>query len=354
MSDTLAELEHALARHAPHLLAELPPPVTDHDLAALADSVAPYELPDDLITLLRWHDGTGEGDWLWPHFATVGLSRASLIARDYPDYRDMTDEAAETPSWPRSWLPIGAAAYGLVVLDLDPTIGGVLLDPGDGIEIVSPNLQASLDVTISLLNAGIQLVDPAMEDVDGDSIGWMTAMRGHARSCSYDWSGWPYDLRLSHRPDTWPEPWRASLGVSKREAWEPAQRMSIGELASVVSDDPIRIEGYNTRMAVATEAYQWGGRISVYAIDDGTGTTNVLVGPDEHLYGDGVRYELEVINGPSAAARIERLTRDRPWVSAPPASIDALFVRGRHAVQGRGLSSDADPRRRRGASRYDA
>src|SRR6185312_9396295 len=69
-----------------------PAPVTPEDLDALAEVVSPWELPADLVALLKWADGTGQV-WL-PTLNTGPLLSARGMARHYELEADMGGDDA--------------------------------------------------------------------------------------------------------------------------------------------------------------------------------------------------------------------------------------------------------------------
>jgi hypothetical protein len=80
----------------PHLTTGLGPlqgPVSALDLQALEATIAPWQLPADVVAQLMWTDGLVREAW-WPSLNAGPLLRARAIARDYKLHQEWASEAA--------------------------------------------------------------------------------------------------------------------------------------------------------------------------------------------------------------------------------------------------------------------
>ncbi|MCA0350810.1 MAG: hypothetical protein LCH85_02325 [Chloroflexi bacterium] len=96
----LAELDTFLEQHAPDLYGQLRPGVTEDQIDRLNVLLAPLQLPDDVATLYRWHNGTANGMELFgdPDFLPLEEALAA--------YRDALLLGVEF-TWCAVWFPIG-------------------------------------------------------------------------------------------------------------------------------------------------------------------------------------------------------------------------------------------------------
>jgi hypothetical protein len=119
LTDILAGIEDWLRANAPATFAELPPPATDDDLDHIRRSLG-LEPPEDLITLLRWHNGGGDGDGsmtIAPCYPMLGTGSIVTITASN---RWVGGHA--TGRWSPSWLAIGSSfTNSYVVQETGPT-----------------------------------------------------------------------------------------------------------------------------------------------------------------------------------------------------------------------------------------
>ncbi|MFM2054022.1 MAG: hypothetical protein RL456_2059 [Pseudomonadota bacterium] len=168
----VARLEQALARHRPDLLADLNPPATEADLAALQAALG-QPLPDGLRRWLARHDGQrAAAGGLFEDGGHEALSARGILAQ-WSLWARMLDEgrfasrlAEAAPGvraawWDRGWVPFthdGAGSH--LCLDLAPAEGGtpgqVIAVAGDGParEVRAVSLQAWLAQAIDRIGAG--------------------------------------------------------------------------------------------------------------------------------------------------------------------------------------------------------
>jgi hypothetical protein len=83
IEEALARLGEGLSVHASDVWRSLRPPVADADLDALRQAVKPYDVPTDVVALLRWADGQERGAPWFPGFEAGRLLSASAAAGHY-------------------------------------------------------------------------------------------------------------------------------------------------------------------------------------------------------------------------------------------------------------------------------
>jgi hypothetical protein len=200
MEEALERLDRLMPERAAELWTSRRPPVTDADLDRLRRAVAPYELPADLITLLRWSDGV-PGDW-WPSLSVGALLGAGLAADLYERMWKASREDPTVGIWSRCLVPVFQEGWwqgGLEMVDDRP---GVIVDgsnPDSPFTVIAPSLLAAVDVVGGMLALDVCL-DPVAE-LERDVL--MARRR--------EWATWPYDREPGRRPEGWPPHWRAGL-----------------------------------------------------------------------------------------------------------------------------------------------
>jgi hypothetical protein len=216
VEEVLARLDEVLPLHASWLAESLRPPVTETDLEALRSAVAPYDLPPEVVTMLRWHDGQAEEAW-WPSFlGYLPFDRAEWLARHHTARRSLyLDDVDDSNPFPPNLLPLTWHSWSLYCLELsnDVTRGVVDATLDSDLSIVLPSLAALLEATADLAEAGL-----ITNHVDIDAwpnfykravpIVQATCERHSAGSWAFaGWTrgdSWP---TLSRSGDAWPSHW---------------------------------------------------------------------------------------------------------------------------------------------------
>ena len=185
----LDRLGEALSVQANDVWRSLRPPVAEADLDALGQAVAPYEVPNEVVALLRWADGQ-EWDAPWfPAFEAGRLLSASEAARHY---EWLVAEAA--PGAPYSLLvPIVHEGWSQVGVELVGNGPGAVVDYsfGDDLRVRAPTLAAMLDVAAEMVVAGIG------EPKEGEDARDWRARREEMAAKRPGWDSWRYDRVLS-------------------------------------------------------------------------------------------------------------------------------------------------------------
>ena len=177
--------------------------MAEADLDALRQAVAPYDLPTEVIALLRWADGQA---WGAPWFPAFEAGRLLSAAEAAGHYTWLVEEFA--PGAPYSLLvPIvheGSSQVGVELVGDGP---GAVVDYsfGDDLRVRAPTLAAILDVTAEMVVAGIG------EPKDGEDARIWRGQREEMAAERPEWDFWPYDRVLSLVGDAWPPHWRSAL-----------------------------------------------------------------------------------------------------------------------------------------------
>ena len=202
IGEVLDRLGDALSVHAADVWRSLRPPVVEGDLDALRQAVAPYDLPTEVVALLRWADGQVEDAPWFPSFEAGRLLRAADAAGHYKWLRE---EAA--PGAPYSLLvPIVHEGWNQVGVELVGDGPGVVVDYsfGDDLLVRAPTLAAMLDVTAEMILAGMG------EPKEGEDARIWRAQREELVAKRPGWDLWPYDRVLSLSENAWPPHWRSA------------------------------------------------------------------------------------------------------------------------------------------------
>lgn len=123
LAEELARLDGILGQHDAELAASLNPPVGGEDLGMLRELVRPHELPAELETLLRWHDGQS-GRRSWPLIESGPLLSVAQIADHHRHMGDM----CEPFQWSDSWLPVAHEGWYTTVVECALPLAGMVID----------------------------------------------------------------------------------------------------------------------------------------------------------------------------------------------------------------------------------
>jgi hypothetical protein len=213
MEVALTRLERSL-RRAPEVMSSLREPVSDADLDELRRAVSPHELPDDLVTLLRWADGqarTEPSPWApaWPgmHDGSSLLPAAGMLAR----YRFRRSDDPLDGEWPARLLPIFGEQLSENSIELVDGRPGVLVaTPLDGpMWVIAPSLAAVIDATAVLLESGHPL-DAEQWTGEGGYAGWYARREAilEAHYARESRAHWPHGRNEMTSSEDWPPHWR--------------------------------------------------------------------------------------------------------------------------------------------------
>lgn len=265
----MAEALERLDRVVPDdVRASLRPPVSEDDLDALRIAVGPFEVPDDVVTLLRWADGQESlGDPWWPLLDAGVLESAVAAAHSY---RWLCTET-EDWQWNPLWLPVVRAEHVQAAVEMTADRPGVVLDGSFGTEVtvVAPSLVAVIAGTAEMLEAGVPFYPPD----HGDYGAWRSSQQA-ILDAAPGWARWPYDRIIAGQVAAWPRHWRAAQGLSP----EPdAPRREPTPIASLPVPGRVTIEGHviDRELPDGTAAGP-----ALITVADATGELRVLVEKD--------------------------------------------------------------------------
>ena len=123
IADTLADFEAWLRRYAPATAADLLPPATDDELDQIRNALG-VDLPADLLTVLRWHNGSGFGDLPVPLAPGYGMYPSQVMVATTLGNRRISNEGPYRP-WKETWLVIGSDnCGGYLTVETDPFAAG--------------------------------------------------------------------------------------------------------------------------------------------------------------------------------------------------------------------------------------
>jgi hypothetical protein len=309
IEQVLDRLGGVLPERAPALWKSLRAPVGAADLDALRRTVEPYELPGEVVAMLRWADGQDpERGWQlwWPSISCGPLLSAARAAEQYRFFRDK----AEDWQWSPLWLPVAHDGWNQAGVEMVTDRPGAVIDASShdpDVTVVAPSLAAMLDVAADLLEMGLGLEQP----VDQEAFDRRAALID-ARA---DWASWPYDRNIAEDVAAWPPHWRESIGLP---ADPDALRLPATPIHDVLNGrkggtDLITIEGYVTDRVLVDIA---GSGNSIITLDDGTAATHVLVQPDvPGRYWAAVlgrRIQVDILTGDTADREIASVLDENP------------------------------------------
>lgn len=195
----LDRLTSILRKSAPQVWESLRPAVTDSDLDALRRAIDPYEIPTDLIAMLRWADGQADGAIWWPSMECGPLLSARRAAEHYTWLRQNVED------WQRSaaWLPIAHEGWNQAALEIAPQGPGIVIDASfpDPARLLAPTLAVMLDITAEMIEAGIT------QEAFADAGVWR-AKRAELSDRRAEWELCPYPRVVATTIADWPAHWR--------------------------------------------------------------------------------------------------------------------------------------------------
>jgi cell wall assembly regulator SMI1 len=185
----------------PELLDELAAPATSTDLERLSTRVG-APLPEAFAELLRWHDGTAEGNFSGFQFNRQLMRTSAILGT-----MDMLDELLDAGDfdgewwWRKRWLPFLDNGGGdLVCIDFEGSFGG---RPGQIVEfwhddadrvLAYPDFDAWLECFVLGLEAGLfEDDDGDLQLTDDDAFDDIVAERCPGYPRTYDADGRPSD-----------------------------------------------------------------------------------------------------------------------------------------------------------------
>jgi hypothetical protein len=306
----LDRLDQVLPDRAPQLWQSRRPPASPADLDALRRAVDPYEVPDEVLALLRWANGQQGNSPSWPSVDCGPLLSATQAAEHYSWLRDET----EIWQWNPLWLPVTHEGWYQAGVEMTSDHPGAVIDgsfPDPEVRVVAPSLAAMLELPAAMLEAGVAITPPQ------DPAGYrrwrderQALIDGHD-----DWRAWPYDRVIASNVDGWPPHWRVAIGLPA--ATDLPHPAATGIRTLIAGDpslpEPVTIEGYVTER-VLVDSHASGN--SIITLDDGTGTLRVLVQPDTPgqywAAWTGRRIQIDLLHGPDAQRSVDAILDGDP------------------------------------------
>jgi hypothetical protein len=158
LTEELARLDGILPEHDPELVGTLNPPVREENLEMLRELIRPHELPAELETLLRWHDGQSRSR-SWPLIEAGPLLSAAQIAEHHRHMGSM----CEPFQWSDSWLPVAHEGWYTTVVECALPLAAMVIDASFP-EPPSPkafSLAVVMGRVCDLLEAGVEFTIPS-------------------------------------------------------------------------------------------------------------------------------------------------------------------------------------------------
>jgi len=134
LDESLERLSELLPEREPEFWATLNPPVLASDLDALRGLLDPYELHDELVALLRWHDGQHDSKYnegAWP-VIECGPLNSALGACEFYKLHNYWAESIEVGRWSASWVPLMHVRHSVAAVEMAKPLDGLVIDASFG------------------------------------------------------------------------------------------------------------------------------------------------------------------------------------------------------------------------------
>lgn len=242
LSAVLEELDAWFADERPDLYPRLRPGLSEHEIQNLEARVAPYALPDDLVTVYRWHDGweaqcSGAPYVGLHHDCSFHTLRATVEL--YETLCGLNREIDDL--WNPLWFPAFGDQSGELV-ELQPE-RGLLAGPLWSFHSHDGEVYTTFDSVTSLFRTTLELWRAGLLPL---TQGQWPEMR--QRIVSHNpvarYSDGSSRLRRSTAPSLdWPDAWLIAAGVERPRVADDADVITIAELLTDPScERPVRGE----------------------------------------------------------------------------------------------------------------
>lgn len=134
LDESLERLDALLPEREPEFWASLNRPVVEKDLDALRRLLDPYELHEELVALLRWHDGQRDSkhnEGAWP-LIECGPLLSALGACEFFELDNHWAESIDAGWWSASWVPITAIRHSVAVVETAGPLDGLVINASFG------------------------------------------------------------------------------------------------------------------------------------------------------------------------------------------------------------------------------
>jgi len=198
--------------------ASLREPATDADLDDLRRLIAPHELPQELVAVLRWHNGQHGDQENTPDLLPIGQGTLKGT-QDIPgSYRFLTEDF-EPWQWCPLWVPIQQHRWsqsGVANVESGPSVV-IEADFGDPDQrIVSSSLAALLHAVADLAEEGM-LFEPPENGPPYQE--WYRERKRllEKRADEVGWEHWPHERIMvnDEQAINWPDGWRSAAGFGE-------------------------------------------------------------------------------------------------------------------------------------------
>ncbi|HEX4467659.1 MAG TPA: hypothetical protein VH025_10765 [Solirubrobacteraceae bacterium] len=173
LGESLERLDQLLPEREPEFWATLNPPAIESDLDVLRRVLDPYEPHDELVQLLRWHDGQRDDpsytEGAWP-LIECGPMLSALGAREAYQREDLWSELIELGWWSTSWVPLWMTRWSIGVVEMARPLGGLVLDASFGelrARPVAQSLSALMQAVCVIVEEGFPLRGAPGEGLTG-------------------------------------------------------------------------------------------------------------------------------------------------------------------------------------------
>jgi hypothetical protein len=169
LDESLERLDELLPTREPELWASLNPPVAESELDGLRRALEPYELHDELVAFLRWHDGQNDpryNEGAWP-LIECGPLLGALGACSFLQF-DFLAESIEIGTWSASWVPLTAVRHSVAAVEMAKPLDGLVVDASFG----EPKPRPVAQSLAALMHAICVLVEEGfpLREAPGESL----------------------------------------------------------------------------------------------------------------------------------------------------------------------------------------
>lgn len=317
LTDHLDALEAWLSTHAPDLAKALRPGAEAAHLDAAMAGVAPYQLPDDVRVLYRWHNGQMPDGELIPGYRFLPIEDAVAT------YQMMLDLPPDMQGWNPLWFPLldfEGDVFAVELRRIQRLTTPVFWCPNEDSDLYvwTHDLTAFVRLVVDAYRRGVYRKEDGYWERDeaGETALRETVSPGAHRFGDHEVDGATHVSRFSTQ--LWPPGWRLAIG---RRAQPETPRGATTNIASFTTETA-RYSAAPATLRGTVTALTGSGLGVLIDLTDATGTVTLGCPPQiaREVQVRG-RYEVDVQKREAAS----HAGRGSPWD-------DARFVVTRVAV----------------------